>query len=109
MLTNFRQNLEEGDVPTPWDAPANSSQESETAAPKEVGVGKLNIANKNYEGACRQRTGHAIPRAEKFGDMITTDHKVLSEGCESRHSHRHAVVVQDLSSRWMDFKHIRED
>ena len=46
-------------------------------------VGKRKIANQNYEGACRQRTGHAILRAEKFGDMITADHKVLSEGCES--------------------------
>ena len=46
---------------------------------------------------------------KKFGDMITADHKVLSEGCESRHSHRHAVVVQDLASRWMDFRHIRAE
>ena len=38
----------------------------------------------------------AVPRAENFGDLITADHKVLSEGCESRNNHRHAVVVQDL-------------
>ena len=27
----------------------------------------------------RRRTGEAVPRAEKFGDLITADHKVLSE------------------------------
>ena len=27
------------------------------------------------------------------------DHKVLSEGCESRHNHRYAVVVQDLATQ----------
>ena len=30
----------------------------------------------------RRRTGEALPRAEKFGDLITPDHKVLNEGCE---------------------------
>ena len=33
---------------------------------------------------CRKRTGDAVLCAEKFGDLITPDHKVLSEGCESR-------------------------
>ena len=33
---------------------------------------------------CRRRTGGAVPRAENFGDLITADHKVLSEGCESQ-------------------------
>ena len=40
--------------------------------------------------------GGAVPRAENFGDLITSDHKVLSESCESRNNHRYAVVVQDL-------------
>ena len=31
--------------------------------------------------------------------MITADHKVLSEGCESRNNHRYAVVVQDLATQ----------
>ena len=43
---------------------------------------------------CRKRTGEAVPRAENFGDLITADHKVLSEGCESRSNHRFAIVVQ---------------
>ena len=48
---------------------------------------------------CRRRTGEAPPRAEKFGDLITADHTVLSEGCESRNNHRYAVVVQDLATQ----------
>ena len=49
-----------------------------------------------------QKTGEAsIPRAEKFGDLITADHEVLSEGCESRNNHRYAVVVQDLAPQWI--------
>ena len=38
-------------------------------------------------------TGEALPRAEKFGDLITADHKVLNEGCESRDNH------QDLATQ----------
>ena len=33
--------------------------------------------------------------------MITADHNVLSEGCESRNNHRYAVVVQDLATQWI--------
>ena len=50
---------------------------------------------------CRRRTGEALPRAEKFGDLITADQKVLNEGCESRDNHRYAVVVQDLATQWI--------
>ena len=49
----------------------------------------------------RRCTGEALLRAEteKFGDLITTDHKVLNEGCEFRGNHRYAVVVQDLATQ----------
>ena len=50
---------------------------------------------------CRRRIGGAVPRAENFGDLIAADHKVLSEGCESRNNHRYAVVVQDLAIQWI--------
>ena len=33
---------------------------------------------------CRRRIGRVALRAENFGDLNTADHKVLSEGCESR-------------------------
>ena len=50
---------------------------------------------------CRRRVGGAVPRAEKIGDLITADHKVLSECCESRNNHRYAIVVQDLATQWI--------
>ena len=37
----------------------------------------------------------ALPRAGKFGDLITADHKVLNEGCESRDIQWYAVVEND--------------
>ena len=53
---------------------------------------------------CRRRIGGAVPRAEHFGDLITADHKVLSEGCESRNNYRYAVVVQDLATQRIQSK-----
>ena len=50
---------------------------------------------------CRRRNGGAVPRAEILGDLITADHKVLSEGCESRNNHRYAIVVPDLATQWI--------
>ena len=50
---------------------------------------------------CRRRNGEAVPRAESFGDLITADHKVLSDTCESRNNHRYAVVVQDVATQWI--------
>ena len=48
---------------------------------------------------CRRRNGEAVPRAANFGDLITADHKVLSDNCESRnkgssHSMDPGVSVQ---------------
>ena len=42
-----------------------------------------------------------MSRADFFGDLITLDHKVLSESCESRNNHRYAIVVQDLATQWI--------
>ena len=50
---------------------------------------------------CRRRNRGAVPRAENFLDLITADHKVLSDNCESRNNHRYAVVVQDLATQWI--------
>ena len=54
-------------------------------------------------GPCRRRNSGAVPRAEIFGGLIAADHKVLSEGCESRDNHRYAVVVQGLATQWIQF------
>ena len=58
--------------------------------PKKTGIAKY---------ACRRRAGEALPRAEKFGDLTTADHKVLNEGGESRDNQRYAVGVQGLANR----------
>ena len=50
---------------------------------------------------CRRRNGEAVLRAVNFGDLITEDHKVLSDNCESRNNHRYAVVVQDPAAEWI--------
>ena len=50
---------------------------------------------------CRRRNGGAVLSAENVGDLITADHKVLSDNCESRNNHRYAVVVQDLATQWI--------
>ena len=42
-----------------------------------------------------------IKIAERCGDMITADQKVLNEEQESRLHQRYAVVVQDLASQWI--------
>ena len=43
----------------------------------------------------------SCPKRNIFGDLITADHKILSEGSESRDNHRDAVVVQDLATQWL--------
>ena len=50
---------------------------------------------------CRRRKGEAVLQAANFGDLITADHKVLSDNCESRNNHRYAVVVQDVATHWI--------
>ena len=50
---------------------------------------------------CRKRSGSNILRVGNFGDLITADHPVLNEECESRNSHRYAVIVQDLATQWL--------
>ena len=59
------------------------------------------LRTKITRAPCRIRTGEAVPRAEKFGDLTTADHKVLNEGGESRNNHRYALVVQDLATQWI--------
>ena len=43
----------------------------------------------------------SCPEREHFGDLMNADHKVLSEGSDSRNNHRCAVVVQDLATQWL--------
>ena len=57
--------------------------------------------DQHYKSPCRKRHGGAAPRTEHLGDLITADHMILSEKSESRNNHRHAVVVQDLATQWI--------
>ena len=59
------------------------------------------LRTKNFKGFLQETYWYSRGQSGKFGDLITADHKVLSEGSESRHSHRYAVVVQDLATQWI--------
>ena len=59
------------------------------------------LRTKMTRAPCRRRTGEALPRAEKFGDLITADRKVFEEDGELRNNHQYAVGVQDLATQWI--------
>ena len=109
MVWKNTENLVDGSVPAHRDAPASSSRESASEPRGKVVSGntvliltsRICMRTKITRAPCSKRTGEAILRAENFGDLITADHKVLSEGCESRNDHRYAVVVQDLATEWI--------
>ena len=104
-------------VPERRDSHASSSHEPslEPTPTRRVDLGKQSVythfpKDRNCEicqrtnitrALCRRRIGGAVLRAENFGDLITADHKVLSESCESRNNHRYAIVVQDLATQWI--------
>ena len=108
-LQEFRQNLVDDRVPEHRDSHASSSQEVslEPTTKRREDLCKHSVyahfpKDRNCENCqrtqitsapCRRRNGGAVPRAENFGDLITADHKVFSDNCESRNSHRYAVVV----------------
>ena len=116
-LQEFRENLVDDRVSEYGDSHASSSHEAslEPTPARILDLGKHNVhthfpKDRNCDicqktqitkAPCRRRIGGAVPRAENFGDLITADHKVLSEGCESRNNHRYAIVVQDLATEWI--------
>ena len=116
-LQEFRENRVEDRVPEHRDSHASSSHEEslEPTFKRSEDLGKHSVythfpKDRNYEicqrtkitrAPCRRCIGGAVPRAENFGDLIKADHKVLSEGCESRNNHRYAIVVQDLATQWI--------
>ena len=106
-LQEFTDNLEDTEVPASAYISHDSDSERLTkVASRKHGIHTHFPQDRNCEicqrtkitrAPCRRRTGEAVPRAEKFGDLITAEHKVLNEGGESRNNHQYAVVVQDLS------------
>ena len=113
-LQEFKHGLVDESVPEHRDA-SSSSHELPLKPRAKVVSGKHSIfihfpkdrncdiclRTKITRASCRRRTCTVVPRAENFGDFTPADHKVLSEGCESRHNHRYAVVVQDLLTQWI--------
>ena len=109
-LTEFTENLADESVPAHRDAPASSSRESASVVSGKHSIYTHFPKDRNCDicmrteitrAPCRRRIGGAVPCAENFSDLTTADHKVLSEGCESRNNHRYDVVVQDLATQWI--------
>ena len=116
-LQEFREILVDDRVPEHRDSHASSSHEVslEPTSTRSEDLGKHSVythfpKDRNCEicqrtkitrAPCRRRNGGAVPRAKIFGYLITADHKILSESCESRNNHRYAVVVQDLATQWI--------
>ena len=116
-LQEFREILVDDRVPEHRDSHASSSHEVslEPTSTRSEDLGKHSVythfpKDQNCEicqrtkitrAPCRRRNGGSVPRAENLGDLITSDHNVLSENCESRNNHRYAVVVQDLATQWI--------
>ena len=48
----------------------------------------------------RKNQKRSFLRSEKYGDLTTAEHKILSEGCEYLKNHRHAAVGQVLATHW---------
>ena len=105
-LQSFTDNLEELDTHVPAHSPERAISDSEGDASKlETQKRKHSICShftkdRNYDIClrtkitrvpCRRRNEGSIPRAEKLGDLITTDHKVLNVGSESRNNHQYAA------------------
>ena len=116
-LQEFRENLVDDEIPVHGDSHASSSHEASveptfkrredlckhsvyTYFPKDRNC-EICQRTKITRAPRRRRNGGAVPRAEHFGDSMTTDHKILSDNCESRNNHRYAVVVQDLATQWI--------
>ena len=105
-LQEFRENLVDDEIPLHGGSHASSSHEAslEPTTKRREDLGKHNVhthfpKDRNCEickrtkitrAPCRRRNGEAVPRAVNFGDLITADHKVLSDNCESRNNHRYA-------------------
>ena len=116
-LQEFRENLVDDKIPLQRGSHASSSHEAslEPTTKRREDLGKHDVhthflKDRNCEickrtkitrAPCRRRNGEAVPRADNVGDLITADHKVLSDNCESRNNHRYAVVVQDLATQWI--------
>ena len=102
-LQEFRKNLVDDEIPLQGGSHASSSHEASLGPTRKRrgDLGEHSVCthfpqDRNCEICkrtkitrvpCRRRKGEAVPRADTFGDLITADHKVLSDNCESRNNH----------------------
>ena len=112
-LEEFTDNQEDTELPVS----AHISQDSDSERPAKVASKSRKHSiythfpkDRNCEvclrtqiakSLCRRHTGKAVPRAEKFGDLMAADHKVLHEEGESLNKHLRAVVVQESATQWI--------
>ena len=115
MAARIQGNLVDDEIPLGSHASSSHEASSEPTFKRREDLGKHSVythfpKDRNCEickrtkitrATCRRRNGGAVPRAEKLCDLITADHNVLSDNCESRNNHRYAVAVQDLATQWI--------
>ena len=104
-LQEFKHGLFDKSVPEHPNA-SSSSHELPLEPGAKVVSGKDSIfthfpKDRNCDMCLRTKDRYSRAQSGKIGDIITADHTVLSEGCESRHNHRYFVVVQDLATQWI--------
>ena len=108
-LEEFADNLEDAEMPAPahfsWLRFGTAYQSAIkkhsillTSQKTEVAISAC--ANQNCKGSLQETHWYSRAQSGNFGDLTTADHKVLSEGCESRNNHRYEVVTQDLATQW---------
>ena len=116
-LQEFRENLVDDEIPLQGGSHASSSHEVslEPTFKRREDLGKHSVytnfpKGRNCEickrtkitrGPVQKTQWRSRTSCRQFGDLITADHKVLSDNWESRNNHRYAVVVQDLATRWI--------
>ena len=90
LFEELTRNLVDEQVPEHRDAPTSSFRESASESLRKVSFPKDRNCDILHEdqakitrGPCRKRTGASTLRPENFGDVMTADHKVVSEGRES--------------------------
>ena len=116
-LHEFKENcVDESTSTEPWRNSEQGSQDTsksshdlpmEPRAKVEPDLGEHSVSSHfpqdtNFDNCLKKKyAGTVVARAEFFGDLITADHKVLSEESESLNNHRHAVEKQDLTTQWI--------
>ena len=112
-LQEFREMLVDDEIPVHGNSHASSSHEAslEPTIKRREDLGKHSVfshfpKDRNCEICqrtkitrvpCRRRSSELCIVLKILGDLITADHKVLSDNCESRNSHRYAGRGAGLS------------